>query len=205
MLFYSDIFASVPIFKFVSQFTGIILILITAFFIIAIYNPKLTTSILAKIFYVLWKLKLTKHPDELKNKLLKHIILARESFNSFIGHKVLYFLSGFLLSFGMVILQIMMILSFMWGFNIDIGIWRGIALTGSLLFLITFMPTPGSSGLGEGIFILLYKSYVPNYLIGVIIFLWRFFYNYLTAFIGSIVAGQYGLEFLATKKNEKKK
>lgn len=205
MLFYSDIFTSIPIFKYVAQFTGMLLLLITAFFIIAIYNPKLTTSILTKVFFVLWKLKLTKHPDELQGKLLKHILLARESFNSFIGHRVLYFLTGFLLSLGMVIVQIMMVLSFMWGLNVHLALMRGIALTGTLLFLITFMPTPGSSGLGEGIFILLFKSYVPSYLIGVIIFLWRFFYNYLTSFMGAIVTGHYGSELLTNKKIKDKK
>ena len=66
----------------------------------------------------------------------------------------------------------------MWGFGVDIDITHGIALTGSLLFLISFMPTPGAIGLGEGIFYLLFREYISRHLLGVIIFFWRFFHQF---------------------------
>lgn len=200
MLFYSHIFAGVPLFKFFVQLTGFLLLFISAVFIIGLYTPRITASILTIIFKGLWKIKLMKHPDEYKKKILKHIILARESFDGFISHRVLYLIISTIASLLMFLSMIIMILCFIWGFNIQIGLFTGIAVTGSLLFLITFMPTPGSSGLGEGIFYLLYRDYIPAHLIGVTIFLWRFFAQYLTSFLGAIVAGHYGSELLAGKK-----
>ncbi|MBU1077793.1 MAG: flippase-like domain-containing protein [Spirochaetes bacterium] len=200
LIFYSHIFAGVPIFKFFVKLTGIILLGASALFIAGLYTPRVTAWFLTVIFKVLWKIKIMKHPDVYKKKVLKHLILARESFDGFIGHRVRYLLIGTILTIFMFLSLIMMILSFLWGFNIQLDILTGITITGSLLFLITFMPTPGSSGLGEGIFYLLYRDYVPSHLIGVAIFLWRFFAQYLTAFIGAVVTGHYGSELLSAKK-----
>ncbi len=200
LIFYSHIFSGAPFFKFFVKLTGILLLFASALFIAGLYSPRITAWFLTVLFTFLWKIKIMKHPDEYKKKILKHIILARESFNGFISHRVRYLILSTIFSVLMFVSMIMMILSFIWGFNIQLDILTGFAVTGSLLFLITFMPTPGSSGLGEGIFYLLYREYVPSHLIGVTIFLWRFFAQYLTAFLGAIVTGHYGSELLSTKK-----
>ncbi len=200
LLFHSELFASVPLLVLFVKITGFLLLLIFFIFISGVYNPAITTVVLTFIFKILWKLKISRHPDKFKNKIMKHIILARNSFDGFVSHRVLYFIAGLVLSFVMILSTIMMIISFIWGFGINLPLISGIILTSSLIFLITFMPTPGSSGLGEGIFYLLYNQFVPNHLIGICIFLWRFFTQYFTAVLGAIVAAKYFSELLMNKK-----
>lgn len=200
LLFHSELFASVPVLVLFVKITGIMLLFIFVVFILGLYNPAITTVVLTLIFRIFWKLKITRHPDKFKNKIIKHILLARNSFDGFVSHRFLYFISGFLLSFIMIGSMILMILSFINGFGIKIPLVSGVILTGALIFLITFMPTPGSSGLGEGIFYLLYNQFIPAHLIGICIFLWRFFTQYITAIFGAIVAAKYFSELLVSKR-----
>ncbi len=200
LLFHSNLFGSVPILIMIIKITGIIMLAGFVVFLLGLYNPAITTVIITYLIKILWKLKLTRHPDKFKNKIMKHIILARDSFDGFVGHKIGYFLIGLLLSFIMIISAIMMIIMFIWGFGITLPIINGIVLTGALILIITFMPTPGSSGLGEGIFYLLYNGIIPIHLIGITIFLWRFFAQYLTAIFGAVVTAKYFSELLADKK-----
>ena len=202
MLFHSGLFISIAFFKVMINVTGIIFLVIIVLFLLALYNPRITTVILSGFFFILFKLKVIKYPERIQQKILRHIILARDNFNQFMGNKFFYFITGFVLSFLMILSMIMMILCFIWGFNLfdKIGLFEGIATTAALIFITTFMPTPGSSGLGEGVFYLLYRDFIPGYLIGVLMFLWRFFAQYLTAFLGAVITAHYGMELLSRKK-----
>ena len=130
---------------------------------------------------------------------MKHILLARNSFDGLVSHRVLYFIIGFLLSCIMLLATVMMVVAFIWGFGIELPLMKGIILTSALIFIITFMPTPGATGLGEGIFFILYKKIIPEHIIGVVILLWRFFYHYLSAILGAMVSAKYFSELLAEK------
>ncbi|MBN1897249.1 MAG: flippase-like domain-containing protein [Spirochaetes bacterium] len=203
LLFYSRLFVTVPILVLIVKVTGLILLFIAALFVLGLYNPAMSTVVITFIIKILWKLKISHHPDKLKNKIMKHILLARNSFNGFVSHRFLYFFIGLVLSFVMILSMIMMILCFLWGFQdfgVAIPVDDGIILTAALIFIITFMPTPGSSGLGEGIFYLLYNQFIPAHLIGLCIFLWRFFTQYLTAMLGAVVTAKYFSELLMNKK-----
>ncbi|MDD5065555.1 MAG: lysylphosphatidylglycerol synthase transmembrane domain-containing protein [bacterium] len=200
MFFRSEIFISAPVFKVMIKVTGGILAFLVLLFIMGLYSPRPTIAVVSAFFYVLWKLKISRHPDKMKNKIIRQLILAKESFDGYIGHRFFYFINSFFLSFCMILSSILMLLCFIWGFNVSLDLWTGIALTASLIFIITFLPTPGSSGLGEGVFYLLYKDYLPPYLIGVVIFLWRFFFHYISAFLGAFVTASYAEELLSRKK-----
>jgi uncharacterized protein (TIRG00374 family) len=77
------------------------------------------------------------------------------------------------------------------GLGIEVTFLTGIVLASMLIFLITFMPTPGAIGLGEAIFFLLFSKTIPTYLLGIAIVLWRFFYHYLSAILGAISSSHY--------------
>lgn len=203
LFFQSGIFIRAPLFKVMIQATGIILFIMLLFFIAGLYSPRPTFAALNAFFLVLWKLKITRHPEKMKRRIMRQMIMAKRSFDGYIGHRFLHFMLGFLLSFLMILSSILMLLCFIRGFGIPIGLWEGIALTASLIFIITFLPTPGSSGLGEGVFFLLYKNYIPEYMIGVIILLWRIFFHYIYAFLGAFVTASYAEELLSKKKLKK--
>ncbi len=109
LLFYSHIFAGVPLFKFFVKLTGCLLLLVSAGFIISLYTPRFTAGILTGIFTFLWKIKLMKHPDKYKKKILKHILIARESFDGFISHRFLYFVIASICTVLMFFTMILMI------------------------------------------------------------------------------------------------
>jgi uncharacterized protein (TIRG00374 family) len=203
LLFNSQLFVTVPILKVVVNFTGLILLSAFVIFILSLYNPAITVVALTFILKILRKIKINLHPEKFKNKIMEHILLARNSFKGFLSHRFLYLLTGFFLSFIMILSIIMMILCFIWGFGISINLKDGIILTAALIFLITFMPTPGSSGLGEGIFYILYNQFIPSHLIGLCIFLWRFLTQYFTSILGVVITAKYFSELLTKKIIEK--
>jgi glycosyltransferase 2 family protein len=64
-------------------------------------------------------------------------------------------------------------------------------LSAMLIFLISFMPTPGASGLGEVLFIALFSGTVKVELVGVAVVLWRIFYQYLSAGLGAFFTARF--------------
>ncbi len=50
-----------------------------------------------------------------------------------------------------------------------------------------FSPTPGGSGVAEGGFALLFASFIPKYLIGISVVIWRVFTSYISVIIGSFL------------------
>jgi len=197
LLFYSDLFTETAIFMLFFKITGFLLLFIFILFLIGIYNPDISTNILS---FIISKIKIIRNKKKFEQKINKHLILAKESLQGLISHKILYLLAGFILTFVMTISTALIILSFIWGFNIKLGIIEGIILSSMLIFIITFMPTPGSSGLGEGVFYVMFNIFVPNHLIGVLIFLWRFFTQYFTAILGAIITALYFSELLKNKR-----
>ncbi len=185
LLGFPEIFAASKLFRTIFNIAGFFLLFITLTFILGLYNPALSVNVLEKIIFFLYKLKLVKRPEKYRKKIIRNILLARESFSSYFGKKFIYFFLSFIFSLLMTLSVSFLVLSFVWGFGIHLEIKKGIAITSSLIFLVTFMPTPGGMGLGEGIFYLLYRNIIPLHLIGIIIFLWRFFTQYLTAGIGA--------------------
>lgn len=57
-----------------------------------------------------------------------------------------------------------------------------------LMPMLYFSPTPGGSGIAEGGFALLFSSFIPKYLIGITVVLWRVFITYIGVGIGGLLA-----------------
>lgn len=55
-----------------------------------------------------------------------------------------------------------------------------------LYFFLYFAPTPGGAGVAEGGGYLMFAAFVPTYLLGVFIILWRFFTAYLWMILGGV-------------------
>ncbi len=176
--------------------TIILILLISVLFILGLYKTEPILKLVKKFINFLKKVHIIKEPRKYTRKIRQQLELAKNSFTTFLGKNFIYFLSGFLLSFLMILFNTLMILYFLWGFNADISFIEGISISGILIFVVTFLPTPGASGLGEGVFYLMFKNYTPNHVIGILIFLWKFFTHYLTSFFGLIVSIKYFSELL---------
>jgi len=89
------------------------------------------------------------------------------------------------------------------GLGHDIHLLKVLAIQIILYFLLYLTPTPGGSGFAEGGFYLLFYSFVPKHLIGILLILWRFFIAYLWVIVGWFVIfkslGFKGLEEIKEK------
>lgn len=64
----------------------------------------------------------------------------------------------------------------------------GKALVGQMVVatLLPFIPTPGSSGVGEAGFAAVFNNVVPSFLVGLLAVVWRFFDFYMSLILGGI-------------------
>jgi uncharacterized protein (TIRG00374 family) len=56
------------------------------------------------------------------------------------------------------------------------------------MFVLYFIPTPGASGVAEGGGALLFSTLMPGNMAGVMAIIWRFFTEYISIFMGVVVA-----------------
>ena len=67
-----------------------------------------------------------------------------------------------------------------------------------LNLILYFAPTPGGTGIAEGLFVVLFSAFVPNGTVGIIAVGWRVVAEYMPFFIGMYaVLTLYGRQFVA--------
>lgn len=150
-------------------------------------------------------LHIIKDKKKYKKSAIREAHLARKSFRQFFRkHKVSFFLGTFFNGI-MYLCQVLLLYFVLRALNVDIPLWQGFVLSALILFLIAFLPTPGSAGLGEVFFILILKDVVDVSIIGVAVLIWRFFYQYLSAIIGAISSSTIMSNVLDGIRGRKKK
>jgi len=86
------------------------------------------------------------------------------------------------------------------GFNLSLSPLLLLGRLFFLNFLIYFAPTPGGTGIAEGLFILLFSSMGSTSLIGVIAILWRIISEHLPAMVGfSVIIKEFGYHYFKDK------
>lgn len=75
------------------------------------------------------------------------------------------------------------------GFGVNIGnrIFRLLLLQFIILFLVSFIPIPGGSGLAEMGFYSLFSVYLPKHLLAISVVIWRFLSYYLNTLVGGFI------------------
>ena len=82
------------------------------------------------------------------------------------------------------------------GLGIEAPIIKTAMLQLILTFMLMFAPTPGGSGIAEGVGFAVYRTMCSPELIGIFVILWRFFTYYTGVILGGIVL----LRMLAVSK-----
>jgi uncharacterized protein (TIRG00374 family) len=103
--------------------------------------------------------------------------------NYFIGGKK-YLLGATLLTILFFCTQFSVAPFIFWSLGVPIPFLKAILIQGVLTLMIYFIPTPGSSGVAEGGFFLLFSPLVPSPILGISVMLWRFFTVYLGVLLG---------------------
>jgi hypothetical protein len=127
----------------------------------------------------------------------------RNSFVNYFTKHFGYFSLGFACAGVYFVIHLVIIYIIITGVGILLSITQGIASGSLLYFCISFMPTPGSSGLGDGFFVLIFQGSVPLYLIGIVVVLWRFFFQYLTAILGALSSARFFSKVVLNGKEDK--
>lgn len=122
------------------------------------------------------------------------------------GVALLFSLNPFTMLF--ILVQTALSLSISYGMVYFLFIGLGISVSPLLIlgrmfllnFLMHFAPTPGGSGIAEGLFIFLFSGLSSSGIAGITAILWRFFAEYLPAIIGfAVMIQEFGYGYFKEK------
>ncbi len=190
-IFFHDYISNIPELNTVFFVTGILFITLILAGFVAFLNPRFLIKLVTNAEKILLRFRLLKSEKSFRKRIIHEACLARRSFKRYFSKQLGCFIAGFLCSGFMYSAEVLMLLIILRGLGVTVGFIEGITLSALLLFLLSFMPTPGSAGLGEGIFVVIFAGTVPKYLLGIAVILWRFFYHYLSAILGAISSAKY--------------
>ncbi|HAJ32942.1 MAG TPA: hypothetical protein DCK79_06175 [Candidatus Atribacteria bacterium] len=163
------------------------LFLISLFILAAKYPEKLI-GIIFKIQQLSFLFKFFKKEkiSHLTDKLIFEIKEFHKSFNLLKKNWVKILLSAL---YTTIFWSIFIIIAplILRGFNIDFNLSHVLVIQVIFYFILPFMPTPGGSGTAEAGFASLFSFFVPHYLLGLFVGVWRFIVFYLNLGIGAIV------------------
>ena len=75
---------------------------------------------------------------------------------------------------------------------------------GVLNFMLYYIPTPGGSGISEGVGYTLFAPLVPSHILGVFLVIWKFLTNYVWTIVGGlIIVKSIGMKHLEDITKEK--
>ncbi len=161
--------------------------------------PQFLVKTIATTGKLLHAIRIVKHPGRIRRRVIIQAATARRSFRRYFSHRLGFFVSGTLCNGLVYATQLIMLWLILLGLGIDVPFLTGLVLASMLIFLLTFMPTPGAIGLGEAVFLLLFAQTIPTYMIGIAIVLWRFFFHYLSAILGAVNSSNYLGDILVRK------
>ncbi|MEO0292903.1 MAG: flippase-like domain-containing protein [candidate division WOR-3 bacterium] len=156
-----------------------IIILIITFILI---KPE----IIKRLVYRLIKKK-RKKGTKLIFKLFKEIEEMKEGFWFFVKKKKWHSIGSFFLTFITYIPYFFIASLLLKGIGIEESFFKIAFLQLVVIFFSFFSPTPGATGVTEGVFAVLFLGIIGRNLLGVFTILWRFFTFYLSALIGGIL------------------
>ena len=83
------------------------------------------------------------------------------------------------------------------GLGCDVGILSVCMIQGVLNFMLYYVPTPGGSGVSEGLGYALFAPLVPSHVLGIFLVIWKFLTNYVWTIVGGLlIAKSIGMENL---------
>jgi uncharacterized protein (TIRG00374 family) len=200
---FRDSISNNPVLSFTFLISGILVFIIFAILLTALLFPPFMQIIIRIIGKIGNVLKIIKDKEKFDSNTTEELINMQKSFINFFSKHLGYFIIGCVCFGVFYFINILILIEVLKGLNVTFAFKEGFALCALLFFLISFMPTPGASGMGEGVFVIIFSGKIPIYLIGIAVILWRTFYQYLTALFGSIYSARF-FSKLFEKENKAK-
>jgi glycosyltransferase 2 family protein len=171
--------------KILSKYSLIVYPIIVLIIAFALIKPAIIKISLYKLTRLLGKRK--NKAKKLVDRMFKEIDEMKDGFWHFVREKKWHSISSFFLTFIAYIPYFFIAPLLLKGMGIDVSFIR-IAFLQLVVVLFTFFsPTPGATGISEGVFAIMFIGIVGKGLLGVFTILWRFFTFHLTALVGGIM------------------
>lgn len=172
--------------KFIQVISLPILVAIV-FFIIALFYPE-TFKKMASSLVRFWGKRSKKHVDRivaLEKKLEHEIDQFSTVFWSYLKSKKLMMIKAAFWIFLAFFIDYIIALGILWGFGYEPPLLRSIGIQFLMRPIIFFAFTPGGTGIWDFTYLGFFKLYMPHYLIGISVLLWRLIINYLPCVVGA--------------------
>ena len=101
---------------------------------------------------------------------------------------VFYFIAAVALSVLHLLCMFSILPVLMRSVNLPFNYLQTLAIQAIFMFLLYFIPTPGASGVAEGGGAFLFATLMPANMAGIMSFAWRFFTEYISIFMGVVIA-----------------
>lgn len=188
LYFYSYLFPS-KIMKDLIKYSSFLLTLIVSIFLISLYKPRPVKRFIAGLL-----LKISHFPF-LKNihpyKIIRTVYKTVDDFHStlwmFMKDKKFVLLKFSILNMLSWITYFLIAPTILKGFGLKVSWLNLVLIQIPVFFLLFYVPTPGGSGASELLFSLAFAPYVPKYILGIFIIIWRFLTHYFTLIVGGFV------------------
>lgn len=140
--------------------------------------------LLALLVYLLGR---TEFGRKFRRKLLDSYGDFRDAYKLLAAHGKWYFLAATTATTFRWLSRFLVVLTLAAGLSIDTDYTELMVSQWMVYSSMTAMPTPGAAGGAEAVFYLVYKNYIPKELIGVLIFAWRFFTEYMRLIFAAVM------------------
>lgn len=191
LLFLGHLVSDVMAIRTMLLVTGVVFLGLSSLGVAALLNPRVLAALGALVGVVLHRAGVVRRRGYFQNRVNRHVIHARNSFRRFFSTRAEMLGGALVCSWLLYATQVMVFWAVLGALSLGTSLGEGVALSALLIFLLSFVPTPGGAGLGEALFVLVYSSAVPTHLLGVAVLLWRLFYQYLPAALGGVLATAY--------------
>ena len=199
LIYFGDSINQNPSLSIAFYSSAVIFILLYCSTITGLLFPPLMITIIRGLSWLLHKLHIIKDVNEFMKKGYKQVYIARSSFIYYFRKHLKYLLGGIFCCGLFYLVQISMLFMIFKAIGVSFSFIHGFSACALLIFLMGFMPTPGASGIGDVLFIVIFANAVPTYLMGIAILLWRSFYQFLSAIVGAIYSSRLFTNLLIKK------
>jgi uncharacterized protein (TIRG00374 family) len=200
LIYFGDAINQNPALSVAFYLSGFFFIFLFVIAIAGLLIPPLMVFITNGISRLFHRLHIIKDIVSFREKAYTEIHNARNSFINYFSKHIKYLLGGTLLCGCLYGIQIAIMFMIFQSIGISFTLIHGFASCALLFFLIGFMPTPGASGIGDVIFLIIFANSLPKCLLGIAVILWRTFYQFLSAIGGAIYSSRFFSRMLVKDK-----
>lgn len=171
--------------KILSKYSLIVYPIIVLIITFALIKPNIIKHFLYKLTILFGKRK--NKVTKLVDKMFEEIEEMKDGFWRFVREKKWHSISSFFLTFITYIPYFFIAPLLLKGIGINVSFIRIAFLQLAVILFTFFSPTPGATGVSEGVFAIMFLGIVGKGMLGLFTILWRFFTFHLTALVGGIM------------------